>query len=115
LSKTDKDGLSYSVMLQCEFGLRLKESLAIKQDTIKEALRTNVLRLTDSDGTKNGRSRDIPIRTIEQKELLKTVSNFQKEDNLKSFAFTQTLKEQYSFVNNLKYEFNKAYNNEHYH
>jgi len=106
--------LKYSVELQCEFGLRLRESLAIKQETIREALRTNVLHLTGQDGTKNGRSRDIPVRTIEQKELLKSIASFQKENNLKSLIPTQTLREQYSFAKNTQNTFNKTHD-EYYH
>jgi site-specific recombinase XerD len=110
--------LSHSVELQREFGLRLRESLAIKQETIQQALKSGYLHLTGQDGTKNSRTRDIPIRTEAQKELLKSILDFQKENNLKSLAPTQTLREQYSFAKNIQNEFNKAHINSdyfHYH
>jgi len=107
--------LQHSVELQRNFGLRLRESLAIKRETIEQALRTNTLHLTARDGTKNSRSRDIPIRTEAQKELLKSILNFQKENNLRSLIPTTYLQEQYNFAKNIKDEFNKAYKNEHYH
>jgi len=100
--------LKYSVELQREFGLRLRESLAIKQTTIQQALSVGYLHLTGQDGTKNGRSRDIPIRTIEQKKLLKSIANFQKENNLKSLTPTTHLKQQYSFAKNMQNTFNKS-------
>ena len=110
--------LSHSVELQREFGLRLRESLAIKQETIQQALKSGYLHLTGQDGTKNSRTRDIPVRTEAQKELLKSIASFQKENNLKSLAPTQTLREQYSFAKNIQNEFNKAHINSdyfHYH
>jgi len=100
--------LEKSVMLQREFGLRLRESLAVKQETIRNALRTNVLHLSGQDGTKNSRTRDIPVRTEAQKELLKSIASFQKQNNLKSLAPTQTLREQYSFAKNMQNAFNKS-------
>jgi site-specific recombinase XerD len=106
--------LKYSVELQREFGLRLRESLAIKQTTIQQALSVGYLHLTGQDGTKNGRSRDIPIRTIEQKKLLKSIANFQKENNLKSLAPTTHLREQYSFSKNMQNAFNKS-NSDYFH
>jgi len=106
--------LSHSVELQREFGLRLRESLAIKQETIREALRTNVLHLTGQDGTKNSRTRDIPVRTEAQKELLKSILNFQKENNLRSLIPTTHLKEQYSFAKNMQDSFNKS-NSDYFH
>jgi site-specific recombinase XerD len=106
--------LTHSVELQREFGLRLRESLAIKQETIREALRTNVLHLTGQDGTKNSRSRDIPVKTEKQIEALKSALNFQKENNLKSLAPTTHLREQYSFAKNTQDAFNKS-NNDYFH
>ena len=107
--------LTHSVELQREFGLRLRESLAIKQETIREALRTNVLHLTGQDGTKNSRSRDIPVRTEKQIEALKSALNFQKENNLKSLAPTTHLKQQYSFAKNMQNAFNKSNSDRYYH
>ena len=106
--------LSHSVELQRAFGLRLRESLAIKQETIRDAFRTNVLHLTGQDGTKNSRPRDIPIRTEAQKELLKSTANFQKENNLKSLAPVEHLREQYSFAKNTQDAFNKS-NSDYFH
>jgi len=117
LEKSDDirtQALQHSVMLQREFGLRMRESLAIKRETIEQALRTNTLYLTARDGTKNGRSRDIPVRTIEQKELLKSIASFQQENNLKSLAPTTHLKQQYSFAKNMQDSFNKS-NNDYFH
>ena len=107
--------LTHSVELQREFGLRLRESLAIKQETIREALRTNVLHLTGQDGTKNSRSRDIPVRTEKQIEALKSALNFQKENNLRSLIPQETLKQQYSFAKNMQDSFNKSNSDRYYH
>jgi len=106
--------LSHSVELQRAFGLRLRESLAVKQTTIQQALRTNTLHLTGQDGTKNGRSRDIPILNEQQREILKSVLDFQKQNNLKSLIPAQTLREQYSFAKNTQNTFNKSHD-EYYH
>jgi len=100
--------LTHSVELQREFGLRLRESLAIKQETIRDALRTNVLHLTGQDGTKNSRSRDIPVKTEKQIEALTSALNFQKENNLRSLIPQETLKQQYSFAKNMQDSFNKS-------
>jgi len=110
--------LQHSVELQRSFGLRLRESLAIKRETIEQALRTNTLHLTGQDGTKNSRSRDIPVRTEKQIEALKSALNFQKENNLRSLIPQETLKQQYIFAKNMQDNFNKAHNNSdyfHYH
>jgi len=106
--------LIYSVELQRAFGLRLRESLAIKQETIRDALRTNVLHLTSQDGTKNSRSRDIPILNEQQREILKSVLDFQKQNNLKSLIPTTYLREQYNFAKNMQYSFNKS-NSDYFH
>jgi site-specific recombinase XerC len=111
LEKSDDiraQALQHSVMLQREFGLRLRESLSIKRETIEQALRTNTLHLTGQDGTKNSRSRDIQIRTEKQIEALKSALDFQKENNLKSLAPTTHLREQYSFAKNMQNAFNKS-------
>jgi len=107
--------LQHSVELQRSFGLRMRESLAIKRETIEQALRTNTLHLTGQDGTKNSRSRNIPVRTIEQKKLLKSILDFQKENNLKSLAPTTHLREQYSFAKNMQNVFNKSNSDSYYH
>jgi site-specific recombinase XerD len=108
--------LSHSVELQREFGLRLRESLAIKETTIERALSDGVLHLTKEDGTKNGREREIPIRTEEQREALKNALDFMKKNNLFSLAPTETLKEQYKYVYDVMKEFNREHNeNFHFH
>jgi len=106
--------LQHSVMLQREFGLRMRESLAIKRETIEQALRTNTLHLTTRDGTKNSRSRDIQIRTENQIEALKSALDFQKENNLRSLIPQETLKQQYSFAKNMQNTFNKN-NSDYFH
>jgi site-specific recombinase XerD len=111
LEKSDDiraQALQHSVMLQHTFGLRLRESLSIKRETIEQALRTNTLHLTARDGTKNSRSRDIQIRTEKQIEVLKSALNFQKENNLRSLIPQETLKQQYSFAKNMQDSFNKS-------
>jgi site-specific recombinase XerD len=97
--------LSYSVGLQREFGLRLRESIAIKTETIEKALSTGVLHLTKEDLTKNGREREIPVRTEEQREALQRSLDFMKENNLFSLAPTMSLKEQYNYAYEMKKEF----------
>ena len=99
--------LARSVELQRQFGLRLRESIAIKRNTIREALKTGKLHLTKHDLTKNGRERIIPIRNSEQFRVLKDVYNFMRENHLKSLAPTQTLKEQYNFAQRERYEYMK--------
>jgi len=102
--------LSHSVGLQREFGLRLRESLAIKEETIREALSTGILHLGREDGTKNGREREIPIRTEEQRQTLEKAYEFIKENNLFSLAPTTTLREQYNYAYEVKREFERETN-----
>ena len=99
--------LQHSVELQREFGLRLRESIQIKQNTIREALKTGILHLDRQDGTKNSQPRNIPIRNEQQIETLKSTLSFMQEHNLKSLAPTDTLKEQYCYAQNIKQEFNR--------
>jgi site-specific recombinase XerD len=101
--------LQHSVILQREFGLRLRESIGIKQETIKEALQTGVLSLDRNDCTKNGRPRDIPIIHESQREALQNALYFQKENGIQSLAPTETLREQYSFAKNMASEFNQKH------
>jgi len=108
--------LGHSVELQREFGLRLRESLAIKETTIQKALETGVLHLTKEDLTKNSREREIPVRSESQKEALEKAYDFMKENNLFSLAPTTTLREQYNYSYNVAKEFNRETNeNFHYH
>ncbi len=99
--------LQHSIDLQRSFGLRLRESIQIKADTIKQALKTGTLHLGRQDGTKNSQPRDIPIKTTEQLETLKSALSFMQEHNLRSLAPTDTLKEQYYYAQNVKQEFNQ--------
>ncbi len=100
--------LSHSVDLQRELGLRLRESIQIKADTIREALKTSTLHVDRQDGTKNSQPRDIPIHNEQQLETLKSALNFMQEHNLKSLAPTDTLKEQYHFAEHVRQEFNRV-------
>jgi site-specific recombinase XerD len=97
--------LIHSVELQRQFGLRLRESLAIKESTIEKALSTGILHLTKEDGTKNAREREIEIRNEAQKEALEKALGFMKENNLFSLCPTETLKERYNFAWNIAKEF----------
>jgi site-specific recombinase XerD len=101
--------LSYSVSLQREFGLRLRESIAIKASTIERALETGILHLGREDGTKNAREREIPIRTEEQREALLQARDFMRENGLFSLCPTQSLKEQYYYAENIAKEFNREH------
>jgi site-specific recombinase XerD len=97
--------LGYSVDLQRLCGLRLKESIAIKESTIERALSTGVLSLGREDGTKNGRERDIEIRNEAQREALERALGFMKEHGLSSLCPTESLKEQYNYAWNVAKEF----------
>jgi site-specific recombinase XerC len=108
--------LAHSVELQREFGLRLRESIAIKQTTIERALSSGILHLGREDGTKNAREREIPVLKESQREALEKTLDFMRENNLFSLAPTEHLREQYNFACNVMKEFNKEYNeNFHYH
>jgi len=108
--------LSYSVELQREFGLRLRESLAIKAETVERALSDGILHLSREDGTKNGREREIPIWRESQREALEKTLDFMKENNLFSLCPTERLKEQYNFAYDVMKEFNREHNESfHYH
>ena len=100
--------LAKSIELQREFGLRIRESIAIKRDTIREALKFGELHLTKRDLTKNGRERIVSIRNEEQFRVLQGVYNFMKENHLKSLIPTQTLKQQYNFAQRERYEYIKS-------
>jgi hypothetical protein len=102
--------LAHSITLQRELGLRLRESLAIKADTIKEALSTGTLHLGKEDLTKNAREREILIRTESQREALEKAYDFMKQNGLFSLAPTETLREQYNYAYNMQKEFNREQN-----
>ena len=114
--------LSYSVQLQREFGLRLRESIQIQTNTIQKALRTNILHLTKKDGVKSARPRQINIRNNTQKEILKNALQFMKDNRLKSLAPTNTIRQQYNYAERVRQDFNKStdsskmdYHGERYH
>jgi len=99
--------LYWSVQLQREFGLRLRESIAIKETTIERALETGKLSLGREDGTKNGREREIPVLTEGQREVLQGAYSFMKENNLFSLVPTERLREQYNYAYEVKREFER--------
>ena len=99
--------LQHSIDLQRLFGLRLRESIQIKADTIKQAIRNGVLHLDRQDGTKNSQPRDIPIRNENQAQALRSALSFMQENNIKSLAPTDTLKKQYYYAQNIKQVFNR--------
>jgi len=108
--------LFHSVELQKLLGLRLKESIAIKAETIEKALETGILHLGREDGTKNGREREIPLWKESQFEALEKALGFMKENNLFSLCPTEHLREQYNFAYDVMKEFNREHNeNFHYH
>ena len=100
--------LQYSVDLQRLFGLRLRESIQIKTNTIREALKTGTLHLSREDGTKNSQPRDIPIRNEAQIQTLKSALLFMQEHNLRSLAPTDTIKQQYYYAQHVRQDFNSA-------
>ncbi len=99
--------LQHSVELQREFGLRLRESEAIKESTISKALQNNKLEIGRADGTKNAKERSIPVLKESQIQALKSALNFMQEHNLKSLAPTSRLIEQYNYAEKVKQEFNQ--------
>ncbi len=102
--------LAHSVELQRQFGIRLRESLAIKESTISKALQTNELKLTRNDGTKNAQERTIPITKESQIKALESALSFMQEYNLKSLIPTEKLLTQYYFAQDVKQEFNQISN-----
>jgi integrase len=97
--------LKISTRLGWECGMRLRETFAIKYDTIKSALETGVLRLGREDGTKNGREREIPILKESQREALEQAKDLMERYGLSSLVPTETLREQYNFAQNIAKEF----------
>ncbi len=103
--------LASAVSLQRETGLRLRESLAIKAETIQKALATNKLTIGRQDGTKNSKERSIPILKESQIQVLKSALSFIQQNNLKSLIPTTKLLEQYHYAEKVKQEFNKLNDN----
>ncbi len=110
-NNTQAKALISSVTLMREFGLRLRESLAIKQGSIEKALATNKLIIGRQDGTKNAKERSIPVRNETQVQALKSALSFMQEYNLKSLIPTTELLEQYDYAGRVKQEFNKLSDN----
>ncbi len=101
--------LAHSVELQRQFGLRLRESLAIKQESIQKALANNQLKIGRADGTKNAQERTIPVRNEAQIQTLKSTLSFMQEHNLKSLIPTEKLLTQYHFAQDIKQEYDKLF------
>jgi len=100
--------LMHSVTLQRELGLRLRESIRITKEAISQALKTNILHIGKSDGTKNGQARDIPLIYKSQKEALKNALNFIKEHNFKALIPNTSFKEQRNYAQNLRAAFERT-------
>jgi integrase len=76
-----KKNLALAVELQENFGLRFRESIGLNIETAKESLKTGILSVGREDWTKNGREREIPITTAEQKTVLeKVIENIQNRE-----------------------------------
>ncbi len=108
-TNTQAQALIYSVTFMREFGLRLRESLAIKQDSIQKALARNQLTIGRQDGTKNAQERTIPVLKETQIQALKSALDFMRQHNLKSLIPTEKLLTQYHFTQDIKQEFNKLF------
>ncbi len=110
--KTDikAQALAHSVELQRQFGLRLRESEAIKAKTIEKALEKGKLELGREDGTKNSKERTVPIRNEVQIQTLKETLQFMQQNSLKSLIPTDKLIEQYNYSEKVKQEFNQLSN-----
>lgn len=102
--------LEVAVKLMHEFGLRAREAISITKDTINQALKTNTLHLTGHDGTKNSRPRYIPVLEQSQKEALKNVIEYMKQNHTqhlfseKEYTRTQALHFAQSAVQEFKKE-----------
>ena len=80
-----KENQQIKLELQRYFGLRVQESHCIKKSSIKNALSTGILHLEGAlDRTKNTRSRDIIIRTEQQKEVLIRTLDYMERKGQKS-------------------------------
>ncbi len=100
--------LMHSLTLQRELGLRLRESIRITKEAISQALKTGILRIDKSDGTKNGQARDIPLTYDSQKEALKNTLNFIKEHEFKALIPNTSFKEQRNYAQNIRAAFERA-------
>lgn len=98
--------LSHSIELQRELGLRLRESVRIRQETIKEALKTGVLHIDKHDGTKGGQARDIPLKYDTQKEALRSALSFMRAHNMSALIPNgKTQKQQLYYAQNIRQKF----------
>lgn len=80
-----KENQQIKLELQRYLGLRVQESHCIKKLSIKNALSTGILHLEGKlDRTKNTRSRDITIRTEQQKEVLTRTLDYMERNGQKS-------------------------------
>ncbi len=105
--------LAYSVELQREFGLRARESFALK---IAEKEIGDTLSINKYDLPKNARSREIEIRIDSQKEALKAAQTFAREHGWKSLiAPNMSLKEWKTFAYSCVQEFRQATGHSDYH
>ncbi len=78
------EALNHSVELQEQFGLRWRESVSIKLDTIERALENGILEISKIDGTKNSKEREIEIHTSEQIKALENAKNFMEQNGWRS-------------------------------
>ena len=103
--------LAHSVELQRELGLRLRESVRIKQETIISALKTNTLHIDKRDGTKGGQARDIPLKYDTQKEALQSALSFMQSNNMSALIPNGKIqKQQLYYAQNIRRAFNRINN-----
>ena len=113
LSKPDirAQSLAHSVELQRELGLRLRESVRIKQETIISALKTNTLHIDKHNGTKGGQARDIPLKYDTQKEALRSALSFMQSNNMSALIPNGKIqKQQLYYAQNIRRAFNRTNN-----
>ncbi len=91
--------LAIAVELTRAFGLRIREAIGLTKDTINKALATNTLHLTQHDGTKNSKPRDVPVEKDAQKAILKTAQEYMKQNH------TQHLFSEKEFTRTQSYRF----------
>ncbi len=100
--------LSHSIEIQRELGLRLRESVRIGQETIKEALKTGVLHIDKHNGTKGGQPRDIPVKYDTQRESLRSALSFMQSNNMSALIPNGKIqKQQLYYAQNIRRAFIK--------
>lgn len=103
--------LSHSIELQRELGLRLRESVRIKQEAIISALKTNILHIDKNDGTKGGQARDIPVKYDSQREALQSALSFMQRNNMSALIPNGKIqKQQLYYAQNIRRAFNRINN-----